>query len=141
MFEGWKDLFRPIRVEDPEFGSMRFLRQTSTWECVAPFPPLDRTIEVLIDSPQTGPTPRQRAHWRKIIEDYSGLIDEARPAVDARAIESGATDFPFELAAINFPGDAESAYDFELTFGDPSGPPQFDVRISDGRVMEVIGPV
>lgn len=66
MFEWWKDVFRPLRIEDRDFGQMRFLRQTSTWECQAHFPPIKGPVEVLIEGDSTGPTASQRETWQAL---------------------------------------------------------------------------
>lgn len=141
MFEWWKDVFRPLRVEDRDFGHMRFLRQTSTWECQAHFPPINGSVEVLIDGDSTGPTASQRETWQALASHYARLADEARVLIQ-KAVEDQQVDgFEFHLAAISLPRDAASSDELELTFGNRSGPPQFDARVASWRVQDVVGPL
>jgi hypothetical protein len=141
LFEWWKDVFRPLRIEDRDFGRMRFLRQTSTWECQAHFPPIDGPVEVLIEGDSTGPTASQRETWQALASHYARLADEARALIQ-KAVEAQQVDgFELHLAAISLPRDSASRYELELTFGNRSGPPQFDVRVASWRVQDVLGPL
>ena len=141
MFEWWKDLLRPIRVDDPDFGRMCYLRQTSTWECQSPFAPVSGLVEVLIDGEISGPSAAQRQRWRELATHYSRLRAEAEAAIGKVVAEQGIEDFEFRLAATSLPAEVESGPDLELTFGNASGPPQFDVEISSWRIRQVVGPL
>jgi hypothetical protein len=46
MFEWWKDLVRPIRTTDPQFGKLRYLRDARFWEGQAVLSPIAAEVEV-----------------------------------------------------------------------------------------------
>jgi len=141
MFEWWKDLLRPIRREDEDFGQMRFLRQTTTWECRAHFAPIGREVEVLVYASEGGPSARQRGRWKELAIQYASLEASLRTELAELALSSHASDFVFELAGVAVPEESETLYEVELTFGDPSGPPQFDVRVASWKVAGIAGPL
>lgn len=141
MFEWWKDLFRPIRREDQDFGKMRFLRQTTTWECRARFEPVGREVEVLVFASEPGPTKPQRQLWRELISRYPDLESRLRSELDALSKWRQASAFVFKLAAVSLPEESNTPCELELTFGDESGPPQFDVRVESWEIREIVGPL
>lgn len=141
MIEWWKDVFRPLRIEDGAFGQMRFLRQTSTWECQAYFRPINGPVDVLVEGDSTGPTASQRKTWQALPSHYARLADEARALIEKAVKEQQVDGFEFQLAAISLPRDSVSSHELELTFGNRSGPPQFDVRIASWRLQDVVGPL
>jgi hypothetical protein len=59
MLEWWKDLVRPIRTTDPQFGKLRYLRDARFWEGRATFSPIAAEIEVLIPGEPSGPADKQ----------------------------------------------------------------------------------
>ncbi|MFN7943379.1 MAG: hypothetical protein U0X73_17435 [Thermoanaerobaculia bacterium] len=140
MFEWWKDVLRPIRMEDRDFGQMRYLRQTSTWECQSPFDLEGGTVEVLIEGEAAGPSAAQRQRWRELPEHYSRLRSEAVAAIGRIIADQRIENFEFRLAAVCLPDALESSPDLELTFGNISGPPQFDAEVSSWRIRQVVGP-
>lgn len=141
MFEWWQDLLRPVRRSDPDFGRMRFLRQTRTWECVAGLAPVRGRVEVLVDADAGGPSEEQRQRWRELPARYEELARQARPMIASLAAEHGIEDFVHELACVSLPAASRSDADLELTFGNVSGPPQFDVAVRSWKILGVDGPL
>ena len=120
---------------------MRFLRQTATWECRANLLPVGREVEVLIFGSAAGPTSRQRGLWKELAVHYPALESRLRVELAELAQSKQAANFVFQLAAVALPADSEPEYDLELTFGDESGPPQFDVRVASWNIAEIVGPL
>lgn len=118
---------------------MRFLRQTATWECRARFEPVGREVEVLVFASEAGPTEHQRQLRRELISHYPDLESRLRSELDALSKSRQAAGFVFRLAAASLPEESESPSELELTFGDESGPPQFDVRVESWEIRGIVG--
>jgi hypothetical protein len=141
MLDWFKDLLRPIRRDDPDFGKMRFLRQSSTWECEAHFGPTSSRLEVLVFGDPAGPDPRQREIWRELSRHFESLHSQATVRIGEVVDSLKIDDFEMGLAAVAIPEAGIEDFEVELTYGHRSGPPQFDVRVASWQIREIIGPV
>lgn len=116
MLEWLKDVFRPIRRQDPYFGTLRYLRDTHTWEGWIDFPPVGHRVEVLLSGTIEGPGDQQRSHLRELETRYSSLA----PRLEALMFEQLSQSDPagnasFRLSAIDLPEDPQAAA-WELCF-------------------------
>jgi hypothetical protein len=131
-----KDLLRPIRLTDPVFGRIRFLRDARFWEGNCPFPPAGKDVEVLIHAAQTGPSAGQRELFLEIAERYGDLSQVLLPDLRTYAKASGIEATAFQVVCISMLEEPA----IELTFEPERGGDQFDVRIADGKVLSIEGP-
>ncbi len=117
MFEFWKDLFRPIRKQDPRFGPLRYLRDARMWEGNRHFAPVGHEVGVVIFGEASGPTDRQCAFFDELAARYGGLWPAIRERLDAAARDyglEGATQFRFDgLSIPEQPGDTA---DWDLSY-------------------------
>ena len=117
MFEFWKDLFRPIRMQDPDFGPLRYLRDARMWEGRLDFAPLGHEVGVVVFGDAGGPTDRQRAFFGELVARYDGLWPAIRGMLEAAARDHGleaATRFRFDCFSIpEQPGDTA---DWDLSY-------------------------
>jgi hypothetical protein len=137
MLEWWKDIFRPIRVTDPQFGSLRFLRHSAFWEARAQFHPIDGTVEVLIHGSPTGPTDEQRAFFEMVERRYQ----EIWPAVRVKLLEEAkwvdSDDEEFKLVCVDVPESPASAAEWQLSYEGPSRCWYFTVTMRDWQPQHV----
>jgi hypothetical protein len=85
MLEWWKDLVRPIRRTDPQFGKLRYLRDARFWEGRAAFSPIASEVEVLIPGEPSGPADDQRAFFNDIRKRYDSLWPDVLTVLDTEA--------------------------------------------------------
>lgn len=84
IFKKIAESFKPIMLNDPVFGTLRF-QKVGFWEGKVQFKPLSSEIEVLVDGDATGPTEEQRRWFKEIEEKYTSflpqIIDTAMPQI------------------------------------------------------------
>ena len=140
MFEFWKDLFRPIRIEDPRFGTLRYLRDARMWEGELRFAPLDREVEVVIFGEASGPTDGQRAFYDEVEARYDGLWPTIRERLESAARDYGLDgDQEFRLDGLSIPENPEEAADWDLSYEtEPPSRYYFNVLFKGWTPMMVV---
>lgn len=118
MFEWWKDLVRPIRKTDPQFGKIRYLRDARFWEGHAAFSPIAAEVEVLIPGEPSGPADEQRAFFDDIQKRYDLLWPDVLKVLDTEALRVESDGREFVLVCVDLPapsggGDCEWALSYE----------------------------
>ena len=138
MLEWWKDLFRPIRVSDARFGSLRFLRDARFWEGRAHFHPIDGEVEVLIHGSAAGPTDKQRAFFEEAERRYPELWPAVRAKllVEAKQVELNVEEFA--LVCVDVPESPTSVTEWQLSY--ETRPPSwhFTVTMRDWQPHDVL---
>jgi hypothetical protein len=131
MFEWWKDLVSPIRIHDPRFGPLRFLRDACFWEGRAAFEPVGTDIEVILFGSEAGPTEQQRSFFADVQRHYRALW----PAVQTRLLDEARrvklSDPRFELAAIVLPSNPTATAEWQLTYDTEPASWHFTVTVQD----------
>lgn len=64
---------QPAGLDDPVFGKLRF-EDAGFWECNVDFAPLQRQVEVLIESDDSGPSAAQRDWYQNIEANYLSAL-------------------------------------------------------------------
>ena len=119
MIDWLKDLVRPIRRTDPQFGRMRYLRDTCTWEGWTSFAPTGGQVEVLLSGDRTGPSEQQRQFVRTLETRYASIFPAVRSSlIEAVGPEAGISGLPveFTLVAIDLPAELTDATTWELCY-------------------------
>ena len=117
MFEFWKDLFWPIRIQDPRFGPLRYLRDARMWEGTQRFAPVDHEVEVVIFGEAGGPTERQHAFFDELAERYDGLWPAVRDKLEAAARDFGLDgELRFRFDGLSIPEQPGDGADWELSY-------------------------
>lgn len=139
MFEWWKDLLRPIRRTDAQFGSLRYLRDARFWEGRGVFAPIAAEVEVLIPSEPSGPTDEQRAFFNEIQTRYESLWPDVLNVLETEARRVEITSREFVLVCVDLPapgGDAGQEWALSYETKPPSW--HFTVQMRAWVPVEVI---
>ncbi len=140
MLEWWKDLIRPIRMVDPRFGNLRYLRDAGFWEGRAVFVPTGTDVEVLIAGHSSGPTDEQRVFFDELQGRYNSLWAELRKTleIEARRVEIDAV--KFVLVCVDVPPAGVDRSDGEWALSYQTDPPSwhFTVRMRGWTPTDVI---
>jgi hypothetical protein len=119
MIEWLKDIFSPIHAQDPDFGRMRYLRDSNTWEGHMQFSPIGGLVEILLSGGPSGPSQQQRTFLRAVETRYSELW----PIVKAHLLEAAApipevsaTAQAFTLVAVDLPAEVDGNVSWELCY-------------------------
>lgn len=75
IFKKIAEAFKPLTLNDPVFGSLRF-QKVGIWEGKVQFKPLSVEVEVLVDADSTGPTEEQRRWFKEVELRYPSLLPE-----------------------------------------------------------------
>lgn len=102
MIAWLKDLARPIRVSDPVFGEMRYVRSKRHWEGSATFGPAVRSIEVIVPGDEAGPSAQLREFFASVDQRYVSLLEAVQPLLEAHR-EDPSRETEFELAGVRLP--------------------------------------
>ena len=117
MIEWLKDAIRPIRIQDPRFGALRFFRDAQFWEGQAMFGPVGYSVEVLVKGRATGPTEEQYAFYAAVQDHYGSLRPEIERMLRDEALHLKATDASaFRLVCIDIPADPSERAEWELSY-------------------------
>lgn len=129
-----RERLQPRTCTDPLFGVLRFQR-VGFWEGRAPFAPVAREVEVLIDADEDGPSLEQRAFYRELERRYDTLTGPLGDLLH-EAYTNWKEDFPrpriweeFRLVAIDVPGGDVATASWELSFDCRSDDHSFDVQM------------
>jgi hypothetical protein len=106
MINWLKDLISPVRLTDPYFGSMRYLRDAQFWEAQRVFSPVGNTVEILAKSHLSGPTEKQRDFFVQLEARYESLWPGIRQRLMKEAQRSSAQSRSFTLVTIDLPNSA-----------------------------------
>jgi hypothetical protein len=79
MLSNLRRVFKPLVIEDPVFGSLRFMRmpdpRKSYWEVAARFRGLSEApIELFIDADETGPKDQQRILYARMADKFEVIL-------------------------------------------------------------------
>jgi hypothetical protein len=80
----WLHVFKPVRLQDAVFGSIRFQPQAGFWEGRIVFAPADEQVELFLDGTEAGPTPAQHNLFRELEARYPTILSSIETAL-ARA--------------------------------------------------------
>lgn len=140
MLAWLKDLFRPIRLRDPRFGDLRYLRDARFWEGKVAFAPVGREVEVLISGPATGPTDEQRSFLAELERRYDGLWPGIKDKLLLEARDTAA-DGPleFELVGLDVPEKPGPDGEWELSYEARPASWHFTVSLRGWEPGEVVG--
>lgn len=118
MLEWLKDLVRPIRITDPRFGQLRYLRAARFWEGRVAFPPIANDVEILIDGEPSGPMPQQRAFFDELQTRYESLWPELQAilATEARRLEIDVQDFVLVCLTLPAPSGSGLETEWDLSY-------------------------
>lgn len=138
MLEWWKDLVRPIRRIDPQFGSLRYLRDARFWEGRAAFSPIDADVEVLIAGEPSGPTGEQRAFFDELQTRYDALWPDVLRVMETEARRLEITSRAFVLVCVDLPAPGDADGDWALSY--ETNPPSwhFTVQMKAWTPVEVL---
>jgi hypothetical protein len=75
IFKKIAETFKPLTINDPVFGTLRF-QKVGFWEGKVHFKPLSVEVEVLVDADSTGPTEEQRRWFKEVELKYPSLLPE-----------------------------------------------------------------
>jgi hypothetical protein len=116
--------FRPLRLVDPVFGSLRFQR-VGFWEGRVTFTPTQSEVEVLLDGGPLGPSEAQRHFFTELSSRFHATLPALVKAMRERlASYQGprkAQTESFTLVCIGLPADPSESSSCELSFEDASG--------------------
>jgi len=84
IFHSLRLLFKPPKINDPEFGQLRFMYisnhpERSYWECEWKFPPTGTTVFIALDGNEAGPLPEFRQWHLDLINRYPKILELAKP--------------------------------------------------------------
>jgi GT2 family glycosyltransferase len=113
MFDWLKDIVRPVWMDDPQLGRLRYFRDTRTWEGWIAFPPVGRQIEILLTGTHTGPTEHQREFLRALESRYEQLWEAVRPDLLEAAVSRPKV---FTLVGIDLPAVVDDGVEWELCY-------------------------
>ena len=131
MFEWWKDLVRPIRTTDPQFGNLRYLRDARFWEGHAAFSPIAAEVEVLIPGEPSGPADEQRAFFNEIQTRYDSLWPEILRVLETEARRLEIESREFALVCVDLPAfDGDVDRDWALSYETKPPSWHFTVRMT-----------
>jgi hypothetical protein len=126
MFRKLLDRFRPVRVEDPFFGPLLYMKmprdRLSYWEGARRFAATGKTAEVFIDaaSPTEPPMQAQRDFFRRLETDYPEVCSIVADAFAedewARKLMKGPFEKAFSLSSLSIPLCVEPDEEWEITF-------------------------
>jgi hypothetical protein len=104
-FIAWlRDVFRPLRRTDPEFGDMLYLRQVQWWEACIRFAPTGTELDVFVHADEAGPSESQRRFLRDLTDRYGSLMEELDERLRAVAATMDLpSDVRFEPGLIEVP--------------------------------------
>ena len=116
MLNWIKDLVRPIRLADPVLGTLRYLRDTRTWEGWIEFAPTGTQVEILLTGPLSGPSAEQRAFLSQLETRYADLWP--RVERELREAVPGDDQVPgrFVLKGIDLPETLSAETEWELCY-------------------------
>ena len=116
MLEWWKDLVRPIRKTDSQFGELRYLRDARFWEGKARFTPIAPEVEVLIHGEPSGPTDQQRAFFEDIQKRYDAFWPGVRRALEEEGRRLEIDNREFVLVCVDLPSLGLADSDWALSY-------------------------
>jgi hypothetical protein len=125
VFKRFFDRFKPVRLEDPFFGPLLYMkmpRDKSYWEGWRNFSPLDKKVEVFIDaaSPAEATSEPQRHFFRGIERDYRSIcadIGDVFRADDwAERLMPGTFEEDFSLGSLSIPLCRETDEEWDMSF-------------------------
>jgi hypothetical protein len=126
FFDLLLQLFRPLRLDDPVFGRLLFIRVPGGgyWEGRGAFAPADGEVEWFIEAGEAGPTARDRAFLQTLETRFPELLSRIHPLIAASGSPWG--DAPGEpaalarmLSAISLPDQDRQPLAWELVFESP----------------------
>ena len=119
---GGRYLIRPIRMVDPRFGNLRYLRDAGFWEGRAVFVPTGTDVEVLIAGHSSGPTDEQRIFFDELQGRYNSLWAELCKTleIEARRVEIDAVKFVLVCVDVPPAGVDRSDGEWALSYRDGS---------------------
>jgi len=117
MLEWVKDIVRPVRTEDPRFGSLLFSRAAGFWEGRSSFRPVNGPVDVLVFGSADGPTEVQRTCFAALEDRYEAILPaiEERLTTEANRVPA-ARGRAFRLVAIDIPEQAGGVTKWALSF-------------------------
>ncbi len=74
-------LFKPLRRQDPIFGSMLYMQGMDYWETKTFFLPIQREIEIFVDGGEDDDFTIQRKFMQELSAKWETVIRNAREAV------------------------------------------------------------
>ncbi len=89
-------LFKPLRRQDPVFGSMLYMQGMDYWETRTYFLPIQREIEIFVDGGEDDDFTIQKQFMQDLSDNWNGVIANARDAVRKSLLDE-----PFSSAQID----------------------------------------
>ncbi len=105
IFKSLKLRFRPPKIDDPDFGQLRFMYianhpERSYWESEWTFPPTGTPVSIALDGEESGPRPEIRSWHLELPSRFPKILELARPPL-AKAIKSWLKqDLPADIFAV-----------------------------------------
>jgi hypothetical protein len=92
MLKSLRLQFRPPKLQDPDFGSLRFMYipnhpERSYWEAEWTFPPTGTPVSIALDGDKSGPRPETRLWHLGLPSRFALILQLARPEL-ARVFKS-----------------------------------------------------
>lgn len=75
IFKKIAEAFKPLTLNDPVFGTLRF-QKVGFLEGKVRFKPLSADVEVLVDGDSTGPTEEQRRWFKEVEDKFPALLPD-----------------------------------------------------------------
>jgi hypothetical protein len=142
FLDSLKKALRPLRIDDPFFGSLRYQR-AGFWEGKKRLEPLGAEIEVLIDAGDEGPSEAHREFYRQVEARYGEiepriektLFDELRRWDDGAPAAGIRDEFPLE--SMDVPRADASPLEWELVYPSKTTGHYFSVSMRDWEPVRV----
>lgn len=142
FLDSLKKALRPLRIDDPFFGKLRYQR-AGFWEGKKRLDPLGTEIEVLIDGGEEGPAEANREFYRQFEARYG----ELEPRIERVLFEElkrwedeppdGGIRDEFSLESIDVPRVDASPLEWELIYPSKTTGHFFCVRMNGWEPVEV----
>ena len=83
-----KKRFSPLRITDPDFGSLLYMRipnapERSYWECEWNFPRTGTVISISLPGDESGPWEESRQFYFEAVERFDQVLAAVRPQLEA----------------------------------------------------------
>jgi len=87
LFHSLKLQFAPPKIDDPDFGLLRYMYisnhpERSYWECEWLFPKTKTQISIALPGDESGPTKEARSFYLNLTARFEQIVELARPKLE-----------------------------------------------------------